>query len=369
MNNGNVIESGILGLCIADALGVPAEFQSREALREKPVTDMCGFGTHGQPAGTWSDDSAMTLCLADSLAEKGGFEPEDVMRRFALWLGQGEYTANGVVFDVGVTCASAIRRFNAGVPALECGGKGERDNGNGALMRILPMALLLHARYGRDIFGRDEAIDTIHAAASLTHAHPRNLIACGVYTAIAAELAGGSDAFTATLRGIQNACLWYQKQEVFGAELPHYMRLYFSWDDVKKGRVAKLGHDYARGFETWEENGPYAIPFPSRVRFHALTAFANLPEDEIRSSGYAVDTLEAALWCLLNTTGYAECVCRAVNLGGDTDTVAAVAGGLAGILYGADGIPEAWRAVLARREWVLSICGRLSDALQKTPYC
>ena len=87
--------------------------------------------------------------------------------------------------------------------------------------------------------------------------------------------------------------------------------------------------------------------------------FKNLPQDEINSGGYVVSTLEAAIWCLLNTDDYKSCVLKAVNLGDDTDTVGAVAGGLAGIHYGYESIPEEWTAKIARRDYIENLCSEL----------
>jgi ADP-ribosylglycohydrolase len=136
------IFGGILGLAVADALGVPVEFQSRESLRRNPVTDMRGYGTYNQPPGTWSDDTSLTLCLMDSLAKKG-FDSRfprpdysDIMQRLLAWIDNAEYTAHGEVFDVGIATRKALHRFRNEIEPQVCGGTSERDNGNGSLMRI-----------------------------------------------------------------------------------------------------------------------------------------------------------------------------------------------------------------------------------------
>lgn len=137
----------------------------------------------GVPAGTWSDDTSMTLCLLDSLA--GGIDYDDVMAKFERWLTVGAYTQHGEAFGVGRTCLAAIERYSAGiaadsaVSATACGGTDENSNGNGSLMRILPVAFYLYRRYGGDFFHNDEAVEIVHDVSRLTHAHPRSLIACG----------------------------------------------------------------------------------------------------------------------------------------------------------------------------------------------
>lgn len=184
----NTTRSAILGIAVADAMGVPVEFCSRESLREDPVIDIRGYGTHDQKPGTWSDDTSMTLALMDSLAEKG-FDLENQMRRFVDWLWDAKYTAWAEVFDVGGTVKSAIFCYCKGTPVAECGENGELYCGNGSLMRILPLALYLHG-IGCGWLN-DVTLALIHASSAVTHAHPRRLIACDIYCAITFELCNG----------------------------------------------------------------------------------------------------------------------------------------------------------------------------------
>jgi len=305
------ILGGIFGLCVADALGVPVEFKSRESLKHSPVTDMRGYGTHNQPPGTWSDDTSMTLCLLDSLSN--GLDYADIMQKFHLWIKKGEYTPHGKVFDVGIATSRALGRFASGTEPLRCGGTTEYDNGNGALMRILPLAFYLCPRYGGDFAENGEAFEKIHNVCSLTHAHKRSQIACGIYLSIAGNLMDADNLKSGVYSGIDEAKKFYENE--CADELDHYKRLF----DVD---------------------------------------FMDTPEENIKSSGYVVDTLEAAIWCLLNTDSYAGCVLKAVNLGEDTDTVAAVAGGLAGLYYGFDAIPEKWVKQIARLDFIKELCGK-----------
>ena len=309
----NKILGGIFGLAVADAEGVPVEFQSRESLRNNPVTDMKGYGTHNQPPGTWSDDTSLTLCLLDSLTNEG-IDYADIMQRFLLWLDKGEYTAHGKVFDVGIATRKAIHRYRKGTEPLQCGGTSEQDNGNGSLMRILPLAFYCKSTKGESF------MDIIHNVSSLTHAHKRSHIACGVYLIIARSLLEESDLKSTISSSLKKAEEFYGNKKEYAEDLKHYGRLF------KKD-------------------------------------FSELPEKKIKSSGYVVDTLEAALWCLFNTSNYKDCVLRAVNLGEDTDTVAAVAGGLAGMFYGVEGIPKEWLDQLARREYIEKLCEYLYNSL------
>ena len=310
----NHVLAGIMGLCVADALGVPVEFTDRETLKRNPVTGMRSYGTHRQPAGIWSDDTSMTLCLAESLAR--GLDYQDIMTNFLKWLNEAAYTPHGEVFDVGNTTRQALRRFSRGIPPLKCGGTTQRDNGNGSLMRILPIVFYLRSVYGTDFHETDEAFEIIHNVSSLTHAHKRSQIACGIYVSVASTLMGDTDLGIAVETGLHNATEYYRSHHGFSGELHHYERL-------------------------------------------PREDFSKLDEAEIRSSGYVVDTLEAAIWCLLRTESFKDCVLKAANLGEDTDTVAAVAGGLAGLYYGYESIPNDWLSVIAKRDYVESLCNGL----------
>jgi len=336
------ILGGIIGLCVGDALGAPVEFESRESLRNNPVTDMRGFGTYNQPLGTWSDDTSMTLCLLDSLSQ--GLDYTDIMQKFHAWLYCAEYTAHGKVFDVGIATKKAVNLFANGTDALRCGGTSENDNGNGSLMRILPLSFYLKWEFGdegRDYAPCSKAFEIIHNVSSLTHAHKRSQIACGIYLSVACKLLSSFCTEESKNRDIKSginslAKKHYESNNEYVEELKHYERLFT--DDFGN------------------------IP---TVELDARNYFENLPEDDIRSSGYVVDTLEAALWCLISTDSYESCVLKAVNLGEDTDTVAAIAGGLAGMLYGVDSIPKKWLNQIVRLDYIEELCDSFYSSLQK----
>lgn len=305
---------GLWGLMVGDALGVPAEFKSRVILQKNPVTDMTGFGTHDQEAGTWSDDTSMTLAAMDSLCK--GLDYENMMKRFKDWLFYNkEYTPHGEVFDVGALCRRAIKNYTMGFDVLECGIDGENSNGNGSLMRILP-AVLFVLKDGKTL--DDTKLEVIHNVSRLTHVHPISLTGCGIYAFFVEELLKaepGASVCEVLQKGIDRAFFTYENSEdaYLAASLRQYRRM--------------------------EE----------------LADFRKLEEKDILSTGFVAYTLEAAVWCLLTTNSFKECVLKAVNLGGDTDTVAAVAGSLAGYVYGRneeDGIPQEWMEQLSRFDWL-----------------
>jgi ADP-ribosylglycohydrolase len=299
----NKILSAIMGSCVADALGVPVEFNSREQLKRNPVVDMRSYGTYNQPAGTWSDDTSMTLCTLDSLSK--GLDYKDIMDKFLSWYKDGEYTPHGETFDIGMATSKALNKYASGEETLKSGGTGERDNGNGSLMRILPVLFYLQKTYGENWIEKEESYQIIHNISALTHAHKRSMIACGIYLTIADYISKEYDLKEAVEKGIKKSFQFYESKEEFKEELKHYKRIK-------------------------DKN------------------FYKIPESEIRSTGYVVYTLEASLWCLLNSDNYKECVLKAVNLGEDTDTIGAVAGGLAGLYYGYKGIPKEWIEVIRR---------------------
>ena len=270
----NKMTDAILGLAIGDALGVPYEFKQRGSFT---CTDMVGHGTHDQPAGTWSDDTSMTLATLDSLKNNNGkVVTDDIRRNFNDWLGHGDYTADGEVFDAGITTCTALRN---GKPAV-----GEWDNGNGSLMRILPLAFV------------DCTDDEIRAVSAITHGHWISEEACVIYVHVAKRLLAGED---------------------ISSIIPTL--------------------NYEKPFD--------------RLKF-----INNLDISQIKSSGYVVDTLEAALWAVSHEGDWEKSfrndILAAVNLGKDTDTVGAVAGGLAGIIYGLGDVRD-WVEQLRNKEEIM----------------
>ena len=303
-----IIRSVMVGHAVADALGVPVEFCTRESLVEDPVTDMRGYGSYQVPAGAWSDDTSMSLASLDVLAE-GDLCYDAIMENFVRWCNDGAYTPTGMMFDIGGTCRRAICNYMETKESLASGLSGPYDNGNGSLMRIHPFVMMTY--FCGHLRGVWELV--IENASSLTHAHERAVLACKIYAHILFAL-------------MEKPC-----KESISDALNEAQALY--------GESAEYGA-YARLFER---------------------GFVQTPVNEIRSSGYVVDTLEAALWCLLTTDSYESCVLKAVNLGEDTDTVGAVAGGLAGALYGYESIPKKWRKILIKRHEIEKMCDRAAN--------
>ncbi|RZK23317.1 MAG: ADP-ribosylglycohydrolase family protein [Hymenobacter sp.] len=312
--------AAFLGLAVGDALGVPVEFIGRDARRRDPVATMRGYGTHQQPPGTWSDDSSLTFCLAETLSRSGGRtglpDLADFGRRATNWLDNSYWTAHGEVFDVGNATRVAIQNLRAGVAPTKAGPRSELDNGNGALMRILP--LVFHETWQAKNLDLNAAWMLTEAVASVTHGHPRSSLGCFIYLLVARELVQGR-------------------------------------------AVAAAYHQMEIVLNTWLQMGSIPAVVEDKHYQRVLNGnLATLPEAEIKSSGYVVHTLEAALWCLLTHDTYAATVLAAVNLGDDTDTTGAIAGGLAGLAYGEQAVPAEWLAVLARRADIEDLAARLA---------
>jgi len=365
MRNESIIKAGIFGTVVADALGVPVEFSMREERVADPVVDMREYGTHNQPRGTWSDDSSMILATLDSMVINGGsgFDDnakdskvlgggirfDDIMERFRAWLTRGEYTPYGRVFDRGITCSNAIGSYRAGCDPLDCGRRGVHDNGNGSLMRIMPVSLYAVLNERRPGAGCDvrpdenfwnadilsDAVLLSHNISRLTHAHPRSQMACAIYTAICHEL------------------IFRDKRSV---------------NDAVQSAIGRIMDFYDQADDSlpwFDPEFEKEIKADAYGRMRDVDKFAALPVSEIRSSGYVVDTLEAAIYCLLTTDSYKACTLKAVNLGSDTDTVGAVAGGLAGLAYGYGDIPKEWLEVIASRKWIDELCVKFAKVLEE----
>ncbi len=306
----NHIKSVLFGVAVGDALGVPVEFKSRQAISQNPVKDMIGYGTYDLPPGTWSDDSSLTFCLAEALTQE--FNLNTIGQNFVKWYHENYWTPHGHIFDIGAATIEAVSRLSNGETPELAGGLEERDNGNGSLMRILP---LIFYTCNKPV---SERYDITKKVSSITHGHPRSVIACFYYLEFAKQILEGNDIFV-IYRNLQ---------------------------------VEVLNHLTSLSIKTSE------IELFDRL---LKSDIYKLDEDQIHSGGYVLHTLEASIWCLLTTNSYKDAVLKAVNLGGDTDTTAAVTGGLAGLLYGFESIPLNWITQLAKKDQIESLSERVEE--------
>jgi ADP-ribosylglycohydrolase len=304
MDRPDQLLGGLYGLLVGDALGVPYEFHTARQLPPAGQIEFDpppGFSrSHpSAPPGSWSDDGAQALCLLDSLLFQGKLDLEDFGRRLLNWRNWGYMAVGGLVFDIGIQTSRALDLLENGVPASRSGPGEERENGNGSLMRVLPLALWHQ--------GSDEELFLDAARQSLvTHGHPRSQMCCALY------------------------CLWARRTIERHPE---------PWTDA-----VSAAHQLASANPAW------SWELTEHIR----------PEDPPHGtgSGYVVDCLHSARLALQETT-FESVVRRAVQLGNDTDTTAAVAGGIAGIRHGFSGIPARWVQSLKDRQVVEGLAGKL----------
>jgi len=309
------IKGGVIGLTVGDALGVPYEFLSREEMDQRPARDMIGYGSHNQPEGTWSDDSSLTFCLMESLCND--YDLNDIANNFTKWFYEDFYTARGKVFDIGIATKNALFQFKRGMTPELCGGFEEYSNGNGSLMRILPLAYYLKKE---DCM--QKRYNIVKQVSSITHGHFRSVFSCFIYVELARVL------------------LLFEVDK------------YVAYESIK---VPILDFAIENDFN------PEEIKLFARILEENIF---NVKRNYIKSSGYVLDSLEAALWCFLTSDNYEETVLKAVNLGEDTDTIATITGGLAGLYYGLESIPETWEFQLAKYEEINELIEKFSKSLK-----
>lgn len=299
------IEGGLWGLLVGDAVGVPYEFHSpseipdHEAIGMIPPPDFKRSYSH-VPLGTWSDDGAQALCLAASLIEHPHLDLADFAARLLRWSTDGYMAVDERVFDIGIQTGAALNRLSAGAAPADSGLNGERNNGNGSLMRCLPLALLHR--------GDDRSLTALaHTQSLVTHAHPRSQACCALYALWARfEIQGEPDPWNAAVASLRSI---YLPSSVYQTELDHI-----------------LAHVGANG------------------------------------SGYVVDSLHSARKAC-SARSYQDVIRSAIALGNDTDTTACIAGGIAGIRHGKSGIPSAWITGFRGTEILLPLLDQIRRAM------
>ena len=325
---------GIMGVLAGDMLGNPVQFMSRPSvLKRGLVKGMEAGGVFHMPAGSWTDDGSMTLCILDSLIEKRCLDYDDIMEKFIRWDRDGAYTPFGKAYDQGITCLDAIDKYARTHKWTSCGRTGEHANGNGGLMRIMPVCLYAAVKETDGTFTEKDAVQAVHNITLLTHNHLRACTASGIYYFMCREILKLRGFLTDTNPAEGSAAAESQTHTIRGA--------------------LQRGMDAAVAFYT-KNNLDDELSCYRRLK--DLSGFAEVPSDKIRSSGYVVDTLESAVWNLITTGSLEQALLQAVNLGDDADTVGAVAGGLAGLYYGYDSVPATWKSAMQKRSWLEDMC-------------
>ena len=299
MTKQDQLKGAIYGLLVGDAVGVSYEFLLAEQLPAYDQIEMLPPNNFAKtyphiPVGTWSDDGAQALCLLDSLLYKNKMDTEDFMKRICNWYQCGYMAVDFQVFDVGVQTAEAIRNYLSGVPLLQVANNDVLANGNGSLMRVLPLAIW---HQGSDI----QLIEDAYAQSHVTHAHLRSKVCCALYCLWARSILNGLDIEAAWSDAVTKLRAYLKDKPDDLEQLEYYIRP----DELEKGT----------------------------------------------GSGYVVDCLKSARYALQQTT-YQDVIKTAIAFGRDTDTTACVAGGIAGLYFGFDSIPESWLAQLRAKDLV-----------------
>ncbi len=285
----------LLGLAVGDAVGAPLEFFRRGTF--PPVTGMTEGGKMQISKGEYTDDTAMALCLAESLTTKGGFDPQDQMEQYGQWVLAGKFSSRPNAFGFGQTFMTAWMKYRStGNPYAGC--IRPKRPGNGCIMRLAPVPMFFFPEEDRTVFYSGESSKT-------THGMPESIYASRLFG-----------------RMLHKALAGRPKDEIlFG--------------------------------------NPCEPEAPEIVAQIAQGGYRNKGEDDIESTFFAGKCLEAALWCFHNTDNFKDAILKAANLGGDADSTAAVCGQVAGAHYGFDNIPACWVQSLKKMETIMDMADRL----------
>ena len=308
-----VIKNGIMGFIIGDAMGVPLEFKKRDMFKDNKVTDMVSSARVGAK-GIWSDDSSMTLATMQSIIDnKGKINYKSIMDNFILWVSNKDFLAIDEAFGIGSTTLLALGNYynKRYEKVTGCGMAGFNHNGNGSLMRILPIAYYSYYKKLND----DKIYNLVKDISSLTHSHEISILGCFIYTLLVINLLNGKT-----------------KENAYSNIRKYNYRKYFSLDSIK---------------------------FYERLLNNDIS---KLDMDSISSMGFVVDTLEAVIWCFMNNNSYDKAIIEAINLGNDSDTIGALVGGLCGIYYG--NLPIKWLDSVVRKDYLLELCAKYYDVIK-----
>lgn len=309
----NKLKNGILGFIIGDALGVPLEFKKRDLFKNNKVTDMISSDRIGAK-GVWSDDSSMVIATMKAIIDnKGKINYKSIMDNFILWVSNKDFIATDKAFGIGRATFLALGNYyNKRYEKItDCGMKGFNYNGNGSLMRILPIAYYCYYKKLND----DEIYNLVKDISSLTHSHEISILGCFIYVLLVIELLSGEE-----------------KENAYSNIRKYNYKKYFSLENIKYyDRL--LNNDISK-----------------------------LDVDSISSMGFVVDTLEAVVWCFINNNSYDKCVIEAINLGNDSDTIGALTGGLSGLYYG--NLPSKWLDSIVKKDYLLQLSNDYYNAIK-----
>lgn len=294
----------IMGAVVGDAMGLPFEFKERSQIKKRHVGKSRDLGRHNMPLGTCSDDSSMIFCTMDSML--GGYDLKDIGDTFCKWKYESYWTPTGILFDIGGTTANGIRRIS--FFGKYDGVDGENHCGNGSLMRIMPILF-----YIKD--NREDRFKIIKEVSSLTHSHIRCIIACSIYMEICLNILDGHKKEDAYLK-MRDVII--KEYEQYPEELNNFKSILY--DDIR-----------------------------------------DVEAKDLSGSGYVISTLESSLNSFLSSRNYKQAIINSIIIGEDTDTIASITGGLAGLYYGYNKIPKKWMKKIVRKDDVLKLIKDFAD--------
>lgn len=309
------MKNGLLGMVIGDAMGVPFEFRSRKEINKKNIALMIGYGTHFQVSGTWSDDSSMAFCIMDSILKNDGYNASHLADTFVKWMNEGYLTPHGKVFDIGISTSKSLKNYAYWKDFKTSGLTEEKDNGNGALMRILPFI------YYVKNFPIEKRFDFIKEESGITHNHAISHIGCFYYSEFIINLLNGLSKKEAYFKTAETVLNFFENHE-YNNYLSYYKRLL-------EGKI-------------WREKAT-----------------------NIRGNGFIVSTLEASIWSFMRNKSFISCLENVIALGEDTDTTGCVTGGIAGVYFPEKQISEEYINVLANKNKVLELIKNYVSYIEK----
>lgn len=306
----------LLGVVVGDAIGYPYEGNTREFVRKEPIQ---GFKYEKH---IFTDDSSLTLCTIDALLQNG-YNLQEIAKTILRWFNEGYWSAkSGNPIGIGRGTMIALKKLKKqnllDNPVL-AGNTTESSNGNGSLMRMSPIPIYSLQESDGVLLQRCQDVS------SITHAHPRSIIACGIYSLFLKALLLGKKKEEAYKESVKISNEYYSKDQRFTNELKYFQRIF-------------------------------------------NLELQNLTEDEIESSGYVIDSLEASIWCSVHFKSFKDMMLGAINLGGDTDTIGAITGSIAGAIYGKTSIPEEWIKKIIRMDEILPLIKDFSNKAVEKEY-
>jgi len=307
------VKDGILGLAVGDAMGMPTEFLERETLFEKPVLKMTPKISTGIPKGAWGDNTSLTIATMDAMS-KSGLNYTAMADNFVRWFTSNHFCSINESFGIGKTTLKALVRYTQRLDeAYECGSLELKDNDNGSLKRMLPIAYYFVAHKETE----KKILEVVRRTSSITHANEEVVCGCYIYVRYAMNILRGNNKFAALeqIKGLDYKTFSKETQT-------KYKR-------ILEGDLSKLSID------------------------------------DIKTTDNVVDTLEATLWCFIHSSSYKECVIATTNIGGDTDTIGALAGALAGLFYGYKSIPESMLENLRKVDYLENMCEQFEFYLKR----